>query len=117
MVYLTWPHLANWVEIYKAALGIICPALQCLYRPRLNIWEAHVGMNGGTGFHHKAEEDEPVGGHFNSSVNTMRSHLCRLSKHYIADTLKGGDGCFLEKAGAFLRTPFRQCQQTLDIFP
>ena len=64
-----------------------------------------MGMNGGTGFHHKAEKHETVGGHFNSSVNTLSSHLCRLSKQYIADTLKGGDDCFLEKADSFLRRP------------
>lgn len=62
-------------------------------------------MNGGTGFHHKAVKGKPAGGHFNSSVNIMRSHLCRLSKQYIADALKGGDGCFLERPGGFLRTP------------
>lgn len=59
-----------------------------------------MGMNGGTGFHHKAVKGEPAGGHFNSSVNIMRSHLGRLSKHYIA--LKGG--CLLERVGGFLRT-------------
>lgn len=64
-----------------------------------------MGMNGGTGFHHKAVKGKPAGGHFNSSVNIMRSHLCRLSKQYIADALKGGDGRFLEKPGGFLRTP------------
>lgn len=63
-----------------------------------------MGMNGGTGFHHKAAKGESVGGHFNSSVNIMRSHLCRLSKQYIADTLKGSDGCFLERHSGFLRT-------------
>ena len=62
-------------------------------------------MNGGTGFHHKAVKGEPAGGHFNSSVNTMRSHLCRLSKQHIADPLKGGDGYFLERPAGFLRTP------------
>lgn len=46
-------------------------------------------MNGGTGFHHKAVKSEPVGGHFNTSVNIMRAQLCRLSKHYIAHALKG----------------------------
>lgn len=45
-------------------------------------------MNGGTGFHHKAVKSEPAGGHFNTSVNIMRAHLCRLSKHYIARALK-----------------------------
>lgn len=47
-----------------------------------------MGMNSGTGFHHKAVKGEPAGGHFNGSVNIMRSHLCRLSKQYIADALK-----------------------------
>ena len=62
-------------------------------------------MNGGTGFHHEAVKGEPTGGHFNSSVNIMRSHLCRLSKQYTADTLKGGEGCILERHSGFLRTP------------
>lgn len=111
MVCFTWPHLANWREIYNAAvllqraLGIISPAQQCLCRPSLNIWGALVGMNGGTGFHHKAVKGEPAGGHFNSSVNIIRSRLCQLSKQYIADTLKGSDGCFLERPSGFLRTP------------
>lgn len=111
MVCLTWPHLANWREIYNAAvllqraLGIISPAQQCLCSPSLNIWGALVGMNGGTGFHHKAVKGEPAGGHFNSSVNIIRSRLCQLSKQYIAETLKGSDGCFLERPSGFLRTP------------
>lgn len=62
-------------------------------------------MNGGTGFHHKAVKGESAGGHFNSSVNIMRSHLCRVSKQYIADTLKGSEGCILERHSGFLRTP------------
>lgn len=64
-----------------------------------------MGMNGGTGFHHKAVKGETAGGHFNSSVNTMRSHLCRLSKQYIAGALKSCDGSFLERLAGFLRTP------------
>lgn len=60
-------------------------------------------MNGGTGFHHKAVKSEPVGGHFNTSVNIMRAQLCRLSKHYIAYALKG-DAAFVERSGGFLRT-------------
>lgn len=32
-----------------------------------------MGMNGGTGFHHKAVKGKPAGGHFNSSVNITRS--------------------------------------------
>lgn len=58
-----------------------------------------MGMNGGTGFHHKAVKGKPAGGHCNSSVNNVRSHPCRLSKQYIAEALKGGDGCFLERPG------------------
>ena len=81
MVCLTWPHLANWAEIYNAAgrlqraASVIPPARLCLCRPSLNIWGAHVGMNGGAGFRHKAVKGESAGGHFNSSVNTTRSHL------------------------------------------
>lgn len=55
-------------------------------------------MNGGTGFHHKAGEDEPAGGHFNSSVNTVRSHLCRLSKQYITHSEREG-GLLSSKGG------------------
>lgn len=61
-------------------------------------------MNGGRGFHHKAVKGKLAGGHFNSSVNIVRSHLCRLNKEYIADALKGSEGCFLERLGGFLRT-------------
>lgn len=62
-------------------------------------------MNGDTGFHHKPVKGKPAGGHFNSSVNIMRSHFCRLSKQYFADTLKGSGGSFLERSRRFLRTP------------
>lgn len=113
MVCLTWPHLANWTEIYNAAgslqtaLGIISPAQRCLCRPSLNIWGAHVGMNGGTGFRHKAAKGKPAGGLFNSSVNIMRSPpLSTQQTVYIADTLKGGDGCFLERPGGFSQNTF-----------
>lgn len=64
-----------------------------------------MGMNGDTGFHHKAVKGKLAGGHFNSIVNIVRSYLCRLSKQYIAEALKGGNGCFLERPGGFLRTP------------
>lgn len=43
-------------------------------------------MNGDTGFHHKAAKGKAVGGHFKRSVNTARSHLCRLSKQHVSKT-------------------------------
>lgn len=51
------------------------PVQHCLCRPSLNIWRAHVWMNGGIGFHHKAAKSKPTGGHFNSSVNIIRAHF------------------------------------------
>ncbi len=64
-------------------------------------------MNGGTGFHHKAVKGKPAGGHFNSSVNIVRSPpLSTQQTVYIADALKGGDGCFLERAWWFSQNAF-----------
>lgn len=59
-----------------------------------------MGMNGGTGFHHKAVKSEPAGGHFNASVNMARARLCRLSKHFVADALKG-DAAFWKSPAGF----------------
>lgn len=62
-------------------------------------------MNSGRGFLHKAVKDQSAGGHFNISVNIVRSHLCQLSKQHVANALKGIDGSFLEMPVALLRTP------------
>lgn len=64
-----------------------------------------MGMNGGGGFHHKAVKGQSAGGHFNGSVNTGRSHLCRLSKQDAANALKGVDGGSLRTPVGLLRTP------------
>lgn len=64
-----------------------------------------MGMNGGRGFHHKAAKGQSAGGHFNGSVNIVRSHLCRLSKQHVANALKGVDGGFLQMPVGLLRTP------------
>lgn len=62
-------------------------------------------MNGGRGFHHKVVKGQSAGGHFNGSVNVVRSHLCRLSKQYVANALKGVDSSFLQTPVGSLRTP------------
>lgn len=78
-----------------------------------------MAMNGDTGFHHKAAKGKAVGGHFKRSVNTARSHLCRLSKQHISKTaLKGGGGGgFLEKAQRFSQNTFDGANGALDAFP
>lgn len=53
-----------------------------------------MGMNSARGYHHKAVKGKPAGGHFNSSVNIVRSRFCRLSKQYIEDALKSSNGAF-----------------------
>lgn len=63
-------------------------------------------MNSGTGFHQKAVKGEPAGGHFNSSVNSVRSHHCRLSKQYIADALKRWRRLLSGKAREFSQNAF-----------
>lgn len=121
MVCLTWPHLANWTGIYNAAgslqtaLGIISPVQQCLCRPSLNIWEAHVGRNGGTGFHHKAVKGESAGGHFNSSVNIMRSHPLSTQQTVYRRCSERRWRLLSGKARWFSQNTFWQCQKALDI--
>lgn len=122
MVCLTWPHLANSAEIYNAAgslqtaLGIISPVQQCLCRPSLNIWEAHVEMNGGTGFHHKAVKGELAGGHFNSSVNIMRSHPMSTQQTVYCRRSERQWRLLSGKARWFSQNTFWWCQNALDIF-
>lgn len=96
-------------DLYCSTVGLlrkpwstISSADWCLRSTSSNIWGAHVGLNGGTGFLHKAAEGQSVGGRFNSSVNNIRrSHLCRLSKQRVAERLWRR---FLERCCGFLRT-------------
>lgn len=59
----------------------------------------------------KARKVQSAGGHFNRGVNIMRSHLCRLSKQYVAkkkqkkNPVKDSDGGLLEMPAGLLRTP------------
>lgn len=75
-----------------------------------------MGLNGGRGFHHKAVKGQSAGGHFNGSVNIVRSHLCRLSKQHGAKKKTPWKAAFCKRLLVFSEQLWER-QQGLDVFP